>query len=229
MIPNIIFRNDDFAIIEKPAGLTVHPGAGKHEQTLVDWLKKKIPQIEKVGEDPTRPGIVHRLDKETSGLMIIALSQPAFLFFKKAFQERKIEKTYLAWVWGIVKKESGTIENFIGRSKSNPLKRSWGKNEDQISNPKKAITDYQIIKIDKERTLISAHPRTGRMHQIRVHFHSIGHPIIGDKKYFNKKVRQKNTLFDRQLLHAWKISFRYSDGSVFEFESQPPKDFNLPS
>ncbi len=263
----VVSEHKDFVIIEKPAGLSVHPeySAGtKHASfgqnsgrtcpapTLVNGLLAKYPQIKDVGDDPIRPGIVHRLDKDTSGLMIVALNQKTFEFFKDQFKKRKVEKKYVAVVWdsfslplnkGEIQRGWQTIQTPIGKSKSDLTKQSTSKYSTKLINPKKAITHYRIIKklqiplSDKVGalpllkgesdvvTLVEVKIDTGRKHQIRVHMHSIGHPVVGDKKYQTKLVREKNKKFARHLLHAYKLKFIYSDGEEYKFESKLPKDF----
>ena len=220
----IVFKNYDFIILDKPAGISVHPSEKEPSGTLVNGLIKKFPEIKNVGEDPIRPGIVHRLDKETSGILIVAKKQKAFEYFKDLFQTRKIKKTYLAWVWGTLKNKSGKIEDFVGKSKQNPTKQAVSCNPEKLINPKKALTYYKVLKNLEDKSLIELQPKTGRKHQLRLHLHSIGHPIIGDKKYFNKNIRDKNKAFKRHLLHAKKIEFQYSDNKLYQFETKLPED-----
>ncbi|HHX58265.1 MAG TPA: RluA family pseudouridine synthase [Candidatus Moranbacteria bacterium] len=227
----VIFQNKHFAIIEKMAGLAIHPdnrpNVSPRQNTLVNGLIAYFPTIKVLGDDPLRPGIVHRLDKETSGLLIIALSQQAFNFFKRKFKERKIEKTYLACVWGHPKKNNATIQTPIGKSKSDLTKQSTSKHSSKLINPKKAITHWRVLKKMTDRSLLEVKIETGRKHQIRVHLHSIGHPIVGDKKYQTKTTKALNQDLSRQLLHAHKLKFQYLDGEKYEFESATPKEFKL--
>lgn len=223
----IIFENKDFLIINKPAGISVHPSEKEPCGTLVNGLLEKLPEIKDIGENELRPGIVHRLDKETSGVLIVAKTGKAFNYFKNLFQNRNIQKTYLAWAWGKPKNETGEISDFTGKSKQNPTKQAVSANPNKLINPKEALTFYKVIKEKDDKSLLELKPKSGRKHQIRLHLHSIGHPIVGDKKYFNKNVKVKNQKFSRHLLHASKIEFSDWKNQKFEFEVQPPNDFAI--
>ena len=238
----IIFEHPDFIIIEKPAGLAVHPAEtgpfspAKKIVTLVHGLLSKYPSIKNIGEDILRPGIVHRLDKNTSGLMIIAKKQKAYRYFKKIFKKRELEKKYLALVWGKLKTIKGVIQTPIGKSKSDLTRQATSKFSNKLINPKKAITFYRVISSRKQFTfentvfpvsLLELQIKTGRKHQIRVHLHSIGYSILGDRKYQTKLVKDPNKYFSRHLLHAYQLKFKYLDGEEYNFESKPPKDFYL--
>ncbi len=218
--PNVLFENKDFIIINKPAGLLVHGVFDKHgpkhsESTLIDWLLKKYPETREVG-DPSpeemirqqRGGIVHRLDRETSGVMIIARNQKSFEYLKKLFQDKKVQKTYLALVWGRVKDKAGTINKPIS-IKDGSVKRTVFKGK----MTREAITDYKVKKYltdgKNEFTLLEVMPKTGRTHQIRVHLSSIGHPVVGDKLYGKKNIENRKLNIDRHFLHAQKIQFAF--------------------
>lgn len=246
--PNVIFENRDFVVIDKPAGLMVHParvsarrrkhgksGAGDEgnaraaEPTLTAWLVERYPEIKIVGDDPAmRPGIVHRLDKATSGVMVVARTQASFERLKRMFQERRIQKTYLAVVEGIPKKRNGTIDVPIG-IKSGSLKRSV--HSSKMAKP--AVTDYSVVKAvagddGKEYAVLKVSPKTGRTHQIRVHLASIGHPIVGDPLYGRKRPKMKDAKPPapiRLMLHAGMIAFSDGAGGRFEFDVPPPPDF----
>jgi 23S rRNA pseudouridine1911/1915/1917 synthase len=220
----IIFEHSDFLIINKPAGISVHPSEKETSGTLANGLLQKFPEIKNIGENFLRPGIVHRLDKETSGILIIAKNQTAFQYFKKLFQDRKIQKTYLAWAWGTLKNKTGTIEAYLGKSSQNPTKQAVSHNPEKLINPKQALTSYQVLEERENKSLLELKPKTGRKHQIRLHLHSLGHPIVGDKKYFNKKIKALNKNFSRHLLHAQKIEFKYLDNKNYKFESPFPQD-----
>lgn len=220
----IIYKDDNFVAINKPAGLLVHSSdyQKKKEPTLVDWLLKNFPQVKKVGDDRIhRPGIVHRLDKDTSGIMIIPLNQDYFSYLKKLFQEKKIKKTYLAIVNGEVKEKTGIINKPIG-IKSGTTKRTVF--SDKMS--KEAITEYKLIKTfekgGKYFSLLEVFPLTGRTHQIRVHLNYIGHPVIGDKMYGGKTV---TALAPRQMLHCYSMEFEIDPGKLIKLEAEPPDDF----
>ena len=228
----VIYENKDFLILNKPSGLQVHPArvsAAKEkretEPTLTDWLVKQYPEVKKVGDDPaTRPGIVHRLDKETSGIMIVPRTQKEFEYLKSLFQEHAIQKTYLALVRGVPKKEKGVIDAPIG-IKAGTLKRSI--HSQKMAKP--AVTEYKVekkVKIEGEMySLLEVRPHTGRTHQIRVHLTSIGHPIVGDKLYGPKKQPE---FAHRLMLHAKALDFSDKSGNRFTFEAPPPSDFRYP-
>lgn len=227
----LIFQNENFLVIEKPAGLIVHPKENKKNEeinfsdTLIEQLISDFPQIKNVGEKKFRPGIVHRLDKDTSGLMLIALNQESFLFFKKAFSERKIEKKYWALVWGKPKKDSGIIQSLIGRSHNYPDRQSAVFSPQKAGNVKPAESFFQFKECFGDYSLLEMTPKTGRKHQIRVHLHLIGFPIVGDKKYQTKSLKKKNAFFNRHFLHAFSLKFVFSDGKEYFFQSPWPKDF----
>ncbi len=218
----IIYENSDVLVINKPAGLLVHPTHKKEKDTLIDFLINKYPEIKNVGEDKLRPGIVHRLDENTSGLMTIAKNQKTFDWLKEQFQNRKVEKKYLALVVGKLKDKKGIITKAIGRSRKKGIK--------QTINPfvprKEAITGYSVLKEYKDYSLIEATPKTGRMHQLRIHFASIGHPVAGDKKYKFKRQTCPEGL-NRQFLHASYLKFELPSGEVKEFYSELPADLKI--
>ncbi len=227
--PEIIFENNDFLVVNKPAGLMVHGvqvSSGRRmdkaraaEPTLVDWLIARYPKIKNVGDDPAlRPGIVHRLDKTTSGVMIIAKTQASFEQLKKLFQEHRMQKTYVALVCGALRNKKGTITAPIG-IKNGSLKLSI--HSSKMAKP--AITDYVVIQHLGDQALLRVHPRTGRTHQIRVHLASMGHPIVGDTLY-GKKTR--SSAAPRLMLHATALAFSDDRGNRFEFEAPLPADFS---
>jgi 23S rRNA pseudouridine1911/1915/1917 synthase len=212
----IIFEDDDFLIIDKPAGLEVATEIKKAGPTLVDWLLEKYPGIAKVGENPARPGIVHRLDKAASGLMVVAKTNAALEHLAKQFEERKIKKEYTVLAHGKVTKDEGTIEFPIARAKSGrfaalPLGSAGGR---------AAVTDYEVIKRFRNFTLLKIRIKTGRTHQIRVHLHALGHSVVGDKLYKQKKI--KKILLDRLFLHASNLGFYDLENKWKEFSSDLP-------
>lgn len=221
----IIFENPDFVVINKPAGLSVHGGPSVKGKTLVDFLLKKYPQIKNVGENPDRPGIVHRLDKDTSGLMVVAKNQKAFTSLKERFKNRQVEKKYFAVCWGEFKNQKGRIETYIGRSISNPIRQSSSKIPEKVRSAKEAITEYEVLDRSSEMALVLAKPKTGRMHQIRIHLHDIGHSIVGDVKYQTKKLKENNRRFERFFLHSCYLAFELESGKKYEFESELPDEF----
>jgi len=208
----IIYEDDDVLAINKPAGLLVHG-----QDSLVDWLLENYPEIKNVGEDPARPGIVHRLDKDTSGVLLVAKNQRAFEYLKEQFKNRKIKKKYIVLVWGDIKNDKGIIDLPIAKSKKDFRKRtSTGKVAGKI---REAITEYKVLKRFSVYTLIEVSPQTGRTHQIRVHLKAIGHPVVGDKLYGPKEAP-----IDRQFLHANSLEFKLLGGSVIKLEADLPED-----
>lgn len=232
----LVYVDENFIVINKPAGLPVHGGAQIIGKTLIDFLLKKFPEIAGVGENPLRPGIVHRLDKNTSGIMVVARNRKSFETLKDLFRTRRVEKTYWAVVCGRPKEQRGTISVPIGRKAHNPTKRGVAAGKAEIRGAREAITEYRVImsgKImpssgDKITThtiysLVELKPKTGRMHQLRVHMKFLGNPIACDKVYGGKKVCCPATV-SRQLLHAKSLSFSYGNGRRFNFEADPPQD-----
>ena len=220
----IIFENKDIIVVDKPAGLAVHPGVGTSEKTLVDFLLEKFPEIKDVGDAPEiRPGIVHRLDKETSGVMVVARNQKTFEFLKDLFKNRQIEKKYLALVHGKLKTKEGQVEGEMGRSKKDFRKQALVRGKISVRKERYSLTHFKVKKEFEKNTLLEVFPKTGRMHQIRVHLHSIGHPIVGDKKYTFKEF--KNVPTPRMFLHAASISFIGPGDEKYFFESEPPEEF----
>jgi len=215
----VVFENKDIVVIDKPSGLTVHPVNPEQDDTLVNGLIASYPEIKNVGDDALRPGIVHRLDKDTSGLMVVAKNNTAFEYLKKQFAERKVIKKYLALVCGQVKDKRGIITKAISLSKKDHKKRSALLDD----KAKKAWTEYQVLKIFKDYTLLEVKPKTGRTHQIRVHLASIGHPLAGDKQYKFKRQPWPENL-NRQFLHAAYLKFQLPDGKIMEFKSELPKN-----
>jgi 23S rRNA pseudouridine1911/1915/1917 synthase len=226
----IVYEDKDVIVIDKPAHLLVHPVKPQQNDTLVNGLLAYYPAIKNVGEDSLRPGIVHRLDKDTSGLIVVAKNNRAFAYLKKQFQERKVEKRYLALVVGKVKDKKGIITKAISFSKKDHRRRSALLDE----KAKRAWTEYRVLnyfqdKKDKKQpiyTLLEVYPYTGRTHQIRVHLASIGHPIVGDKEYKFKRQTCPEGL-ERQFLHAAYLKFRLLNGKMSEFKSPLPKDLKL--
>ncbi len=213
----IIAETKDYIILEKPAGLTVHATATRHKGTLVNLLLNYFPPIREVGE-PHRPGIVHRLDRDVSGLMIAAKTQKAYDYFKKQFADHKIKKEYCAVVLGSTKLEAGTINEPLGRNR----KGKMAVKEDGLAS----VTHYEVLRRGKKSTLLKIITETGRMHQIRVHLKFISHPIAGDALYAPTKAGLKPK---RLLLHASKIGFVDLNGNEVSYESEMPPEFtNIP-
>ncbi len=222
----IVYEDKDVFALEKPAGLMVHPIRPEQNDTLVNGLIAYYPEIKNVGDPSTssgqinlRPGIVHRLDKDTSGLMIVAKNNPAFEYLKKQFADRKVVKKYLALVHGRVKDKKGTITKAISLSKKDRRKRSALLDD----KAKKAWTEYRVIKRFKDYTLLKVRIKTGRTHQIRVHLASIGHPVAGDQQYKFKRQPELAGL-KRQFLHAAYLKLKLPNGKLIELKSKLPED-----
>jgi len=226
---HILYEDNDMLALYKPSGLIVHSDGRTKEPSLSDWLVKKYPEIKKVGEpwratDGTiiwRPGIVHRLDRETSGAILIAKTPEAYDFFKKQFQERRVKKTYRAFVYGPVKNDTGLIDRLIGRSKNDF--RKWSAEYGARGERREAVTSYKVLKRGKEASYVEAYPETGRTHQIRVHLKAIGHPVVHDTLYAPKG---PNILgFTRTALHSFSIDVVTPSQKVLHIEAPLPDDF----
>ncbi len=212
---NVIYEDNDVLVIDKPAGIAVHPiSKDDNKPTIVSILSQTNPQIKGVGENPLRPGIVHRLDKETSGLMLVAKNNEAFYELKKQFQERKVEKKYIALVSGILGQDVGVINT--------PLVKMGTRTRVSSDPYRAAITKYRVMKRYGEYTLVEVTPKTGRMHQIRVHFASINHPLACDKLY-GRKAKKCPEGLGRHFLHASHLKFQLKS-ALMEFESELPED-----
>lgn len=242
----IIFENEDFLIINKPAGLVVHADGKTKEKTLVDWIQKHYPELSEVGEDMhfenkgeeiiiKRPGIVHRIDRDTSGILLIAKTQQSFLYFKNLFKEQKIHKKYQALVYGLIRENEGTISEPIGRHPKDFRKKMAGRYSRGTQRP--AETHYQVLaryknvvlektknSFEKNFTLLECSPKTGRTHQIRVHLKWMHHPIVGDTLYEGRGNKHPFPI-QRTMLHAHKISFIDRRGEQQHFVAELPFDF----
>ena len=228
-----MYEDKDLIVVDKPSGLTVHPGAGQKNRTLVNFLVKKYGKNLSNLSGIDRPGIVHRLDKDTSGLLIIAKNNKIHKLLQEKFKKREINRLYLAVIWGLLKKNSGSFTMNIGRNPKNRKKFSIFK-----IGGKSAITKYKVKKnFSNVASLIECKLLTGRTHQIRVHLSSSGNSIIGDKKYGkNKSKLLKNVdkslinqiiTFKRQALHAYFLSFIHPIKKIkIELNSKLPNDIN---
>lgn len=210
----IVYEDDDLVVVNKPRGMVVHPAAGNYEGTLVNALLHHCQDLSGIG-GVVRPGIVHRLDKDTSGLIVVAKNDAAHQSLTKQFKDRVIKKRYVALVQGVVKQDSGEIDAAIGRHPVRRMKMAV------TEKGREAITHFKVIKRFKDTTLVELAPKTGRTHQLRVHLHHLGHPIVGDPVYGGAKG-------SGQLLHASKLSFIHPrTGEKMEFEVPLPDDLSV--
>ena len=215
----VVHEDEWLIVIDKPAGLVVHPGAGHLDATLVHGLIARYPEVASVG-DPARPGLVHRLDKGTSGLMVVARTEAAFEALTDQVRARSMSRRYLALVWGLVEADRGLIDAPIGRSDRSPLRQAVS------SGGREARTRYEVRGrwTGPDRTLVECYLDTGRMHQIRVHLAAIGHALVGDPGYRGARQGFGEGL-GRPFLHAWRLGFRHpADNRPASFASALPAD-----
>jgi 23S rRNA pseudouridine1911/1915/1917 synthase len=212
----ILFEDDDLIVLDKPPGLVVHPGAGHRDRTLVNGLLHHCPNLSGIGGEE-RPGIVHRLDKDTSGCIVVAKNDQAHRDLAAQFAARTIEKIYLALVAGKLPAQSGTIDENISRHRVHRQRMTAGS-----ARGRAAKTEYRVLREGPAASLIECRLHSGRTHQIRVHLHHFGHPVLGDKLYAPKFARNA----PRQMLHAWKLGFTHPrTGEWQNFEAPVPDDF----
>ncbi len=228
----IIFEDIDLVVINKPAGLQVH-GDGFHEAaTVADWFLSKVPESKNVGESQRlqngevimRPGIVHRLDRETSGVLILAKTQEAFEHLKAQFHDRHVQKEYRAFVYGTMKEERGTIDKKIGRSTRDYRLRSaeFG----ATGKLREAVTDWELIAQSGTHAYLKLFPKTGRTHQLRVHLKAVGRPIVGDRLYAPEQLLQGDNLGIAGLsLHAHTLTLTLPSGEMETFTAPIPESF----
>lgn len=235
MEPTILYEDQDIVAINKPSGLMVHGDglpaqAGKTtEKTLVDWVIKKFPDIDGVGESIEltdedyidRPGIVHRLDKDTSGVMLIAKTHAGFKTLKEQFQHREVKKIYHAFVYGKPKAERGLIDKPIGRSQHDI--RMWSSERGARGMKREAVTRYVVKESGQGVSFVHIMPETGRTHQIRVHFKAVRHPLVSDSLYAPTEPQKLG--FTRTALHARIIEFTNCEGKKVRVEAPYPPDF----
>jgi len=217
----VLYTDNYLVLVSKPAGMVVYPCIGHKEGTLLNALAYHFKKLATVGA-PLRPGVVHRLDKDTSGVIVIAIDDRAYYGLVEMFKKRQVKKEYLAIVYGELK-GSGTITLPIGRAENNRKKMSTN-----AKRAKEAITKWQVLENFKNYTLVKVKIITGRTHQIRVHFSAIGHPLLGDRTYGRKthiEKENKKISVPRQMLHAWRIEFKHPvTGEDMKFESALPQD-----
>ncbi len=220
----VIYEDSSIIVVNKPAGMVVHPGAGVRKGTLVNALLYKCKDLSGIG-GKIRPGIVHRLDKDTSGVIVAAKNDLAHNSLVSQFKSRTVKKRYLAIVQGIIKEDSGSFSSQIGRDPVNRVKMS-----SKSRAGRESLTLWNVLKRLKSSTFVEAEPKTGRTHQIRVHFSENGFPILADKVYGHKKQRdaalaKAEKEIGRQALHASKIGFMHPvDEKWVEFEAPVPDD-----
>lgn len=229
----ILFENEDVVVINKPAGLIVHPDGKSDKETLVDWVIANRPQIRGVGErlliegmTIDRPGIVHRLDEETSGALIIAKTKDAFAHLKEQFQMHQVQKEYHSFVWGHFKESSGIVDAPIGRSPSDFRRRLAGRGT--RGETRAAVTAWEAAhqfedEAGESFSLMHLFPKTGRTHQLRVHLKYLQRPIVSDKLYAPEKPPALG--FSRLALHARTIGFTTTSGERITVTAPYPPDF----
>jgi 23S rRNA pseudouridine1911/1915/1917 synthase len=235
---NIVFEDEDLIVVNKPAGMVVHPGHGNHSGTLINGLIYHFDNLP--NNSSNRPGLVHRIDKDTSGLLVVAKNDNAMTKLSKQFADKTSKREYVALVWGNPKEDEGTIDEVIGRNPKNRLQNIVF-NEQDSNLGKPAITHYKVIERFGYVTLISCRLETGRTHQIRVHLKFIGHTLFNDERYGGNLILKGTTftkykqfvdncfkVLPRQALHAKSLGFIHPTSNKFmEFESEIPDDFKL--
>lgn len=232
----ILFENDNLLVINKPAGVMVHGDGRSDQETVADWFVSQYPESINVGEEPietregnviTRPGIVHRLDKDTSGAMILCKTDESHAHLKVQFQERTTQKTYRALVYGEMKKDSVLVDAPIGRSKT--FAKWTAIPKAQRGKTRDAQTKITILDKFDGFSYVQAEPKTGRTHQIRVHLQYLNYPIVADFTYagkrYDREKPQDSLGFTRQALHAYKIEFKGADGKEIQVTATLPHDF----
>lgn len=217
---NVLYEDNDLIVVEKPPGIIVFPENKQKEKTLIEHLTEIYPELKEM--NPPRYGTIHRLDKDTSGILLIAKNEKALSFYQEQFKKRELKKKYIALVIGEV--EQGEIETLIGRSPKNRLKQKvYLFQSPDSKNKREAITEYKRLKKFKEYTLIEVEPKTGRKHQIRAHLTYLNHPIAGDKIYgFKNQITPRG--LKRHFLHASYIRIRLMNNKIKEINSELPED-----
>ena len=233
---DIVYEDDDLVVVNKPAGMVVHPGHGNYSGTLINALIYHFENLPK--NSSNRPGLVHRLDKDTSGLLVIAKNDESMVHLSNQFAEKTSKREYIAMVWGNVKDDIGKIDNYIGRNPKNRL-QNIVLDDDKIENGKRAITNYEVLSRLNYVSLVKCNLETGRTHQIRVHMKHIGHTLFNDERYGGNSILKGTTftkykqfvencfkLLPRQALHAKTLGFTHpKTGKFMQFDSELPKDF----
>jgi 23S rRNA pseudouridine1911/1915/1917 synthase len=219
----VVDETADFIVIEKPSGLLVHPAPSQRTSTLVDFLLAHAPEIRKVGDSKERPGIVHRLDREASGLMVVAKTKRMFEHLKRQFQAHEVSKEYLALAYGKVSKDFDRIATAIGRKKGKGRMSARTKAQE---GDKDAVSHYDVLERFPQATLVKVRTETGRMHQVRVHMKSVGHPLVGDALYGTPKQETTSLRGVRLFLHAAALGFTDLDGKRLEYRAELPPDLH---
>jgi len=218
----ILYKDADVVVVNKPPGMVVYPAAGHGHGTLMNALAYHYRKLASIG-GPLRPGVVHRLDKDTSGVMVVAADDKAYYDLVEQFRRRTIKRKYITLVYGNLKGDSGEIDRPIGRSESDRKKMST-----RVRKGKEAVTKWKVLERFGIATLLEVRLGTGRTHQIRVHFSSVGYPVLGDRTYGRKtelEIRKRKVSFPRQMLHAEMLGFRHpASGEYMEFSSPLPED-----
>lgn len=215
---NILYEDNDLLVLDKPSGIAVHPAPGVIGTTLVDLLLAEYPSLAGVGEDPSRPGIVHRLDKDVSGVMVVAKTQPAFFFLKQQFLQHTLKKEYLALTHGTLPKDVDTIRVNIARSTRHARMAARPVSQEG----REAVTHYEVLARYHNFDLVRVEIETGRTHQIRASFHAMGHPVAGDPLY--KIKRHKPFSLPRPFLHASRLTLTLLNGEEKTFEAPLPEE-----
>ncbi len=224
----VLHEDEALVVINKPAGLIVHSDGRTQEASVVDWLKSHVPHMlyigepqEEGGDSMDRRGVVHRLDRDTSGVLILAKTQEMYLHLKKQFLERSVQKVYRAFVYGSVTEERGVIDRPIARSKTDH--RRWTAQKGRSGLERDAVTYYKTLIQTRNASYLELRPQTGRTHQIRVHLKAIHHPVICDSLYANGKEALLG--FSRLALHAHTVKIEGLKGETFLFTAPLPHDF----
>lgn len=225
----ILYEDKDIVALNKPAGIVVHPDGKSKGPFLTDWIIKEYPKTKKVGESIEtkefgiieRPGIVHRLDRDTSGVILIAKTNAGYECLKKQFQDRTLSKKYLTFVYGEIKDQFGIIKRSIGRSPTDF--RKWSATRGARGEMREAETWYTLLAFRSGYSFLEVEPKTGRTHQIRVHFKALNHPVVSDNLYASEKPRALG--FERNALHSYCITFTNCAGKTITVKAPIPNDF----
>ena len=234
--PQILYEDTDVLVVNKPSGMMVHNDGRNEEETVVDWFLSRAPSARGIGEGGfaqdgsllERSGVVHRLDRETSGVLVLAKTQDTFIHLKQQFHDHLIKKEYRTFVYGTMKEKWGTVNRPIGRSTKDFRLRSAQRGA--RGTLREAITDWELIGQSNTHAYLKITPKTGRTHQIRVHLKAIGRPIVHDELYASEELRKGDTLgFSRLALHAYALKLTLPTGEEKSFLAPLPLDFEIAS